>query len=191
MSKNANLIILASGSGTNAENIGAFFKNHPRISVQEILSNKHDAGVHLRAKRLGIPSSTFSRDEFKESSFLARLEGADYIILAGFLWLIPEHLVKAFPNKIINIHPALLPKFGGKGMYGHHVHNAVIESGERESGITIHLVNERYDEGRTLFQAKCSVNSDETPESLAEKIHGLEYAHFPKVIENYILEGNN
>ncbi|MEM7298763.1 MAG: formyltransferase family protein, partial [Bacteroidota bacterium] len=143
------------------------------------------------AKNLGIPSSTFSREEFKDTSFLAHLEGADYIILAGFLWLIPDYLVKAFPNKIINIHPALLPKFGGKGMYGQHVHEAVIAAGEQESGITIHLVNEDYDKGKILFQARCDVVPDDTPDTLAKKIHALEYEHFPKVIENYILGWNN
>ncbi len=186
-----NLAIFASGSGTNAENIGNYFSSHEEIEVKEILSNKKEAGVHLRAEKLGIPSSTFSREAFRQDSFLERLEGVDYIILAGFLWLIPTYLVEAFPSKIINIHPALLPKYGGKGMYGHHVHEAVIQSEERESGITIHLVNEKYDEGEVLFQAKCTIDTDDTPDSLATKIHALEYEHFPRVIENYVLGRGN
>lgn len=182
-----NLAILASGSGTNAENIIKYFSKHSAIQVKEVLSNKKEAYVHNRAKNLGIPSSAFSKSDFRDSSFLERLANVDYIILAGFLWLIPEYLINAFPNRIINIHPALLPKFGGKGMYGHHVHTAVIEAGERESGITIHLVNEEYDRGEVLFQAKCEIENGETAESLAKKIHQLEYDHFPKVIMNYIL----
>ena len=191
MRPKTNLDIFASGSGTNAENIGNYFSSKEGIEVKEILSNKKDAGVHQRAKGLGIPSCTFSKEEFNQESFLARLEGVDYIILAGFLWLIPTYLVEAFPNKIINIHPALLPKFGGRGMYGHHVHEAVIQNGEKESGITIHLVNEKYDDGEVLFQAKCTVDTDDTPDSLAKKIHMLEYEHFPKVIENYVLGRGN
>ena len=189
--KKTNLAIFASGSGTNAENIGKYFSSHSEIAVEAILSNKSDAGVHHRAEKLGIASSTFSRETFKQDSFLEKLEGIDYIILAGFLWLIPAYLIEAFPNKIINIHPSLLPKFGGKGMYGSRVHEAVIETGEKESGITIHLVNEHYDEGKVLFQAKCEIEAGETPDSLAQKIHVLEYEHFPKVIENYVLEGVN
>ena len=181
-----NLSILASGSGSNAENIANYFESHPTIQVKEILSNKADAFVHERAKRLNIPSFIFTKQQFTDTSFIKRLEDIDYIILAGFLWLIPPYLIKAFPNRIINIHPALLPKFGGKGMYGDHVHNAVIEAGEKESGITIHLVNEEYDKGQILFQAKCEVTDEDTSVSLAEKIHALEYDHFPRVIEEYI-----
>jgi phosphoribosylglycinamide formyltransferase 1 len=183
-----NLSIFASGSGSNAENIGNYFLHHSHIQVSQILSNRTDAFVLERAKKLNIPSSTFTRLEFKESGFLEKLEKADYIILAGFLWLIPNYLIKAFPEKIINIHPALLPKYGGKGMYGDHVHKAVIDAGEKESGITIHLVNEEYDKGQILFQAKCEVTADDTPESLAKKIHELEQEHFPKAIEEYILK---
>ncbi|GAB4249046.1 MAG: phosphoribosylglycinamide formyltransferase [Ekhidna sp.] len=182
-----NLAILASGSGTNAENICNYFENHPNIQIKEILSNKPDAYVHERAKKLGIPSKTFTKEEFTDKSFIKRLTDIDYIILAGFLWLIPGYLIKAFPDKIINIHPALLPKYGGKGMYGDHVHKAVIKANEKESGITIHLVNEKYDDGRILFQEKCTLDTGETPRSLAEKVHALEYEHLPKVIENYIL----
>lgn len=186
MNKKINLTILASGSGTNAENIGKYFADHQRIQVRNILSNKKDAYVHTRAKNLNIPSDSFTRSEFQDASFIQRFEQSDYIILAGFLWLIPPYLVKAFPKRIINIHPALLPKFGGKGMYGSHVHEAVISAGEKESGITIHLVNEIYDDGKALFQAKCEIAESDSPDDLAKKIHGLEYEHFPRVIEEYI-----
>lgn len=182
-----NICILASGNGSNAENIVRHFAGHPNIQVKEILSNKQDAFVHERAKNLHIPSSTFSKEEFQQPAFLERLRNIDYIILAGFLWLIPSFLVEAFPRRIINIHPALLPKFGGKGMYGDNVHRAVIASGETKSGITIHLVNEEYDKGAILFQANCEVSPKDTAEMLAKKIHFLEYDHFPYVIEEYIL----
>ncbi|SNS46843.1 formyltetrahydrofolate-dependent phosphoribosylglycinamide formyltransferase [Ekhidna lutea] len=187
MNKPINLAIFASGSGTNAENISKHFEDHDSIQVKEILSNRKSAGVHARAEKLEIPSATFSREQFNDPSFIKQLSDFDYIILAGFLWLIPRYLIKAFPNKIINIHPALLPKFGGKGMYGTNVHKAVIESGDKESGITIHLVNEEYDKGKILFQSKCEVAKNDTPESLAQKIHALEYEHFPKVIERVVL----
>ena len=187
MSKPIHLAIFASGSGTNAENLARYFQKHEAIQVTKILSNKEDAFVHQRAKNVGVPSSSFSRADFKDLAFLEKLEGIDCIVLAGFLWLIPTYLIEAFPEKIINIHPSLLPKFGGKGMYGSRVHEAVIESNEKESGITIHLVNEEYDKGRVLFQAKCSVEEDDTPDALAKKIHQLEYEHFPKVIEEYVL----
>ncbi|MEP1034036.1 phosphoribosylglycinamide formyltransferase [Ekhidna sp.] len=190
MNKNINLAILASGSGSNAENIAKYFETHPHIQVKEILSNKANAFVHERAKQLDIPSFTFSKNEFQDTSFIKRLEDIDYIILAGFLWLIPKYLVKAFPNRIINIHPALLPNFGGKGMYGENVHKAVIESGIKESGITIHLVNEEYDKGEVLHQAKCEIIGDDTAESLVKKIHVLEFEHFPRVIEEYIQSRN-
>lgn len=182
-----NICILASGNGSNAENIVRHFAGHPNIQIKEILSNKRDAFVHERAKNLHIPSSTFSKEEFQQPAFLERLRNIDYIILAGFLWLIPSFLVEAFPRRIINIHPALLPKFGGKGMYGDNVHRAVIASGETKSGITIHLVNEEYDKGAILFQANCEVSPKDTAEMLAKKIHVLEYDHFPHVIEEYIL----
>ncbi|WP_420576632.1 phosphoribosylglycinamide formyltransferase [Ekhidna sp.] len=187
MGQNINLAIFASGSGTNAENIIKYFENHERIQVKEVLSNKKDAFVHQRADNLNIPSSTFNKEQFQDASFIKRLEDIDYIILAGFLWLIPKFLIKAYPNKIINIHPGLLPKFGGKGMYGDRVHNAVIESGEKESGITIHLVNEEYDKGEILFQTGCELTEADTADSLGQKIHELEYEHFPRVIEEYIM----
>ncbi|WP_420317199.1 phosphoribosylglycinamide formyltransferase [Ekhidna sp.] len=190
MNKQINLAIFASGSGTNAENIAKYFENHERIQVKEILSNKKDAFMHKRADDLDIPSWTFSKDQFLDPSFIKRLVDIDYIILAGFLWLIPKFLIQSYRNRIINIHPALLPKFGGKGMYGDRVHKAVMESEEKESGITIHLVNEEYDKGEILHQAKCEVVKGESPDSLAKKIHALEYDHYPRVIEEYILSGS-
>lgn len=183
------LVILASGSGSNAENIADYLKNSKKIAVHSILTNKKDAKVLERAQRLNIPGHFFSRKEFLEGeNVLSYLkENADYIILAGFLLKVPENIIEAFPDKIINIHPALLPKFGGKGMYGMHVHSAVKEKGETETGITIHFVNENYDEGATIFQAKTEVAVTDTPEDIANNIHKLEYAHFPRVIEETIL----
>jgi phosphoribosylglycinamide formyltransferase-1 len=183
------LVILASGSGSNAENIVNFLKNNENLAVNSILTNKKDAKVLERAERLNIPGHFYSRKEFLEGeTVLSYLkENADYIILAGFLLKVPENIIKAFPDRIINIHPALLPKFGGKGMYGMHVHNAVKEKGETETGITIHFVNENYDEGATIFQARTAVSSEDTPEDIANNIHKLEYAHFPKVIEETVL----
>ncbi|NQZ76643.1 MAG: phosphoribosylglycinamide formyltransferase [Ekhidna sp.] len=186
MSTKIRLAIFASGSGSNAEKIIDHFRQQQDIVIAKIWSNRSNAFVHERAKKLDVPSETFAKKDFKEKSFLQELKDVDYIILAGFLWLIPSYLVEAFPSKIINIHPALLPKFGGKGMYGSHVHEAVVRAGEVESGITIHLVNEEYDKGEILFQAKCEVRASDTPDDVAEKIHALEYEHFPKVIEDYI-----
>lgn len=185
------IAIFASGSGTNAENIAHHFENHKDIRVEMILSNRSDAYVLKRAKQLGIESAVFSRDDMKSPDKLAKLLAArniDLIVLAGFLWLIPKSLLSAFPKKIINIHPALLPKYGGKKMYGMRVHEAVISEGERESGITIHFVDEIYDHGKVIFQAKCPVESGDTPETLAGKIHELEYKHYPVVLEKLLTE---
>ncbi len=183
------IAVFASGSGTNAQNLVEYFSDHSHIKVVKVFSNRADAFVHKRAQNLGIPSETFSREQFRSTEFAEQLkqEGITCIVLAGFLWLIPPTLIDAFDQQIINIHPALLPAYGGKGMYGHRVHEAVISNGEKESGITIHLVNERYDEGKTLFQAKIEVKSGDNADSLARGIHLLEYEHFPKVIENYLL----
>jgi phosphoribosylglycinamide formyltransferase-1 len=182
------IIILASGSGTNAENIIKHFKYSNLASVIQVLSNKKDAKVLERAKRLNIPASIFNRHELYETENILNLlkENADYIILAGFLWKIPDEIIAAFPNKIINIHPALLPKYGGKGMYGMHVHKAVVANNEEISGITIHYVNENYDEGAIIFQASTDISKTDTPESVANKIHMLEYKYFPKIIEEVI-----
>lgn len=182
------VILLASGSGSNAENIIRFFRNRSDVKFPLILSNRKDAYVHTRAKSLGIKTKTFSRDEFYSPEFAEFLKetGADLIVLAGFLWLIPSRIIENFPDRIINIHPALLPKYGGKGMYGLNVHKTVIENGETESGITIHYVNERYDEGNIIFQTRCPVYEDDTPEKLAERVHELEYKHFPEVVNNLL-----
>ncbi len=192
MEKMIKIAIFASGSGTNAQRITEYFRDRPEfIAVDLILSNRKDAFVIERAKNLGIPSVTFSRQEFYGTfhiSDLLKEHSIEYVILAGFLWLIPDSLLKVYPGKILNIHPALLPGYGGKGMYGMKVHEAVISNHDKESGITVHLVNERYDEGQILFQAKCIIEESDTPESLAEKIHALEYRYFPRVIEHYILK---
>ena len=180
------LALFASGSGSNAENIVTYFAGNNNFAFSLIISNKAGAFVHERAKKLNIPSLTFSREEFSDGKTileLLRKEEIDYIILAGFLLKIPQTIIDAFPDRIINIHPALLPKFGGKGMYGDHVHRAVVEAGETESGITIHYVNEHYDEGNIIFQAKCIVEHTDSYEDIANKVHALEYEHFPKVIE--------
>ncbi len=180
------IAIFASGSGSNAENIIHYFSGNPKFEFPVILSNKSDAFVHERAKKLQIPSFTFSREQFiagEEILLSLKNYNIDYIILAGFLLKVPEVLVKAFPDKIINIHPALLPKYGGKGMYGDNVHKAVKAAGETESGITIHYVNEQYDEGNIILQTKCALTDDDTPETIAHKVHALEYEHFPKAIE--------
>lgn len=185
-----NIAIFASGNGTNAENLINYFDNHPNISIKMILSNNSDAYVLERAKKHRIPYEIFNREQLRsESGVLKKLIGAEItaIVLAGFLWLVPEIIIKSFVNKIINIHPALLPKYGGKGMYGHYVHHAVIKNKELQSGITIHLVDEVYDNGKILFQETCDVSKEDSPESLAQKIHDLEYEHFPTVVECYLL----
>ncbi len=182
-------VILASGSGSNAENIITYFGNNPNIDVVAVFSNKKTAHVLERCERLKVPAFYFNKEAFSGSgSFMAAVKGLnpDLIVLAGFLWKIPSSLVKAFPKQLINIHPALLPKYGGKGMYGAKVHQAVKENNETETGITIHYVNENYDEGAIIFQAKTALNSDDTPDTIASKVHELEYEHFPKVIEKLL-----
>ncbi|MFC2151393.1 phosphoribosylglycinamide formyltransferase [Bacteroidota bacterium] len=183
------IAIFASGSGTNAENIIKFFKENKKIEISFIFSNNKNAYVIQRAINHDIKYHIFSRPDFYESNAIIQLlkeHDIDLIVLAGFLWLIPEYLINAFPNKIINIHPALLPKYGGKGMYGMKVHNAVIENKEKESGITIHYVNKDYDKGDIIFQAKCPVLPEDNPEDIAKKVHDLEYLHFPNVIKNLL-----
>jgi phosphoribosylglycinamide formyltransferase-1 len=185
-----NVAVFASGSGTNAQRIIEYFRDHPLISISLMISNKADAFVLERAAKLGVPSCVFSAKEIREVELVLRKLKEfriEYLVLAGFLLKVPDALVKDYPNRILNIHPALLPKYGGKGMYGHYVHEAVIASGDQESGITIHRVNEHYDEGEIIFQAQCPVLPDDTPDSLAERIHSLEHRHFPGVIENWIL----
>lgn len=182
------LAIFASGSGSNAENLIRFFANSSQISITRIFCNNSTAGVIQRAEKLNVPVTIFSRNDFYNSpQMLNQLieDKTDVIILAGFLWLIPQNLIAQFPNRIINIHPALLPNYGGKGMYGARVHEAVIANKEPKSGITIHLVDEIYDNGKTLFQATCDITPNDTPETLAQKVHALEYEHFPKVVAEF------
>ncbi|HRH39088.1 MAG TPA: phosphoribosylglycinamide formyltransferase, partial [Flavobacteriales bacterium] len=159
-----------------------------RAHVVLVCCDKPDAGVIDRAWKLNTPCYLFGAAELKSGTLLKELkeQGITLVVLAGFMRLLPAELIHAFPDRIVNIHPSLLPKFGGKGMYGHHVHEAVIASHEKESGITIHLVNEHYDEGRVLFQAKCEVFADDTPEVLAARIHALEHAHYPAVVESLV-----
>lgn len=184
-----NLAVFASGSGTNAENIALYFQNHPHVDVKVILTNNSKAGVIKRAEALNINTEIFNRQDFYQTNRLVSLleeYKVDWLILAGFLWLVPENLIQRYANRIVNIHPALLPKYGGKGMYGQHVHNAVIENREVESGITIHTIDEVYDRGKIVFQASCPVKPGDDAETLARRIHQLEYEHYPKVIENLV-----
>jgi len=183
------IAIFASGNGSNAEHITRFFRQRKTADVHLILSNNSNAKVLERAKKLSVPAVVFNRSDFSNTNKISDLLVAnkiDLIVLAGFLWLIPLNILQSFRNRIINIHPALLPKYGGKGMFGMRVHEAVIDSGDKQSGITIHYVNEKYDEGLIIFQAKVAVDTTDTPESLASKIHELEYAHFPVVIEKVL-----
>lgn len=187
------IAIFASGSGSNAQKILEHFKDHSSAEVSIILSNNPDAYVLQRADNFEIPTHVFDRDEFYHSdnvlNLLTDLQ-IDLIVLAGFLWLIPKNLIHAFPDRIINIHPALLPSYGGKGMYGNHVHQAVLEAKEPESGITIHYVNERFDEGKIIYQARYRIEPNDTIELIQFKGQQLEHLHYPKVIENIIKELN-
>ena len=182
------IVIFASGSGTNAENIIKYFDNSTVVSVVRVLSNNKDAKVLIRAKKLNIRTIHFTKNDFLKTTKILQLlqEEADLIILAGFLWKVPQNIINAFPKKIINIHPALLPKYGGKGMYGMYIHRAIIENKEKETGITIHYVNKNYDEGAIIFQKKVNLLAYDTPESVAKKIHILEMENFPKVIEGLL-----
>jgi phosphoribosylglycinamide formyltransferase-1 len=184
------IALFASGSGTNVENIANHFAGHPQIEIVLVLSNNKNAFVLERSKKLQIPSIVFSRQDFYQTDeVLQQLinYSVDWVILAGFLWLIPQNLIQKFPDKIINIHPALLPKYGGKGMYGNKVHEAVVANSEKESGITIHFVNEAYDEGSIIFQEKITVLNTDTANDVAEKVHALEYKYFPELIEQMVL----
>lgn len=181
--------IFASGSGSNAENIANYFKGSDAIEISLILANNPEAYVLERAKKMGIESVVVTGKEFRAADKVLEIlkeRNIDFIVLAGFLLLVPAKLIEAYPGKIVNIHPALLPKHGGKGMYGDHVHEAVVAAGDTESGITIHLIDERYDCGTTFFQATCPVLPTDTPHDVAEKVHALEYEHFPRVIEEII-----
>ena len=188
-----NIAIFASGSGSNAENLINYFRQHFNIRVCVVLTNNSQAGVIARAQSANVPIHIFNRNEFYDTeNILEKLKELqiDYIVLAGFLWLIPTYLIENFSQHILNIHPALLPKYGGKGMYGMNVHRAVIENHEKQSGITIHEVDKEYDRGKIIFQATCDILPDDTPENLAAKIHELEYLHFPAIVENWIVANN-
>ncbi len=183
------IAIFASGNGSNAQRIIEYFQGHPKIQVTLVLCNNPDAFVIERARNMHIPSVIFTRHDLYHSNHLQDIlsvQGIDFLVLAGFLWLIPNYLLQAYPSRIINIHPALLPNYGGKGMYGKRVHEAVIQSNDKESGISIHYVNEHYDDGQIIFQAKCPIEPGDTPESLANKVHDLEYRHYPEIIEKVI-----
>ncbi len=183
------IAVFASGNGTNAQNLINYFEKSDNIKISLILSNKSDAYVLERAKKCGIPIIAFTSDDLYNScDIINKLTEyqIDFIVLAGFILLIPKNIIEKYKNKIVNIHPALLPKYGGKGMYGMKVHESVIENKENESGITIHYVNEKYDEGSIIFRARCKVEKNDSPETLAEKVHKLEYKHFPEVVEKLI-----
>lgn len=183
------VIIFVSGNGSNMENIITHFSENPSVKISSVFSNKPNCLALQKAQKHGINSAVFDKESLNCGQVTRVLteKNPDLIVLAGFLLKIPEDLVKQFPNKIINVHPALLPKFGGKGMYGKNVHEAVINDGEKESGITIHYVNENYDEGNVIAQFSCSLSEDETIESLQEKIHKLEQENFPKTIEKLLI----
>lgn len=180
-----NIVLFASGAGSNVQAIVDYFEQKNTVKPVLVVCNKPEAGVLNIAAKHHIPTLLIDREIFKSEQFSEQLMTykPDLLVLAGFLWKIPEEVVKAFPNQIINIHPALLPKYGGKGMYGAKVHQAVIDNKEKESGITIHYVNEQYDEGNTIIQAHCSINDGDTPETLAQKIHQLEHHFFPRTID--------
>ncbi len=185
------IAIFASGSGSNAQKIIEHLATNDLIEIALILTNRPQAQVLERAAQFQIPSHVFDRPAFYHSEqVVQQLQklGIDWLVLAGFLWLIPQNLIQAFPRRIINIHPSLLPKYGGKGMYGSHVHQAVHQAQEKETGITIHWVNEKYDEGEIIFQAKTNLEPEDSPEKIARKVQKLEHEHFPKVIEDLVMK---
>ncbi len=184
------IAILASGEGTNAERIIRYFTENPTVKVAVIITNKAEAGVIRRAQHFQIPVKFLPTSAFKEgkATEILRLYETNFVVLAGFLLRIPNDMLEAYPNRIVNIHPSLLPKFGGKGMYGNKVHEAVLAAGETESGITIHYINEHYDEGAIILQVQCPVMEGDTPDTLANRVHQLEYDHYPKVIEQLLTQ---
>lgn len=184
------IAIFVSGGGTNLQRIAEYFASNDNVDIVCVVSNNKDAYANQRARNLGIPLLLVEKEYFNSDLFVERMQflAVDLIVLAGFLWLIPQNLINAFPNKIINIHPALLPKYGGKGFYGHHVHEAVVAAHEKESGITIHYVNEKYDSGNIIFQKKVALTPTDTPDDVAAKIHVLEQENFPVVIENLLFD---
>ena len=183
------IAIFASGNGSNAENMIAYFNEHKAGKVVVVLSNKADAGVLDRAQRMGVLSRTFPTAEWKTGDAILRVlreEQVDFVVLAGFLLRVPDTLLHAYPNRIVNIHPSLLPRHGGKGMYGDRVHQAVIEQGDDQTGITIHYINEHYDEGNVIFQATCPVHSGDTYQDVAARVHQLEYRYYPHIVEQLL-----
>jgi phosphoribosylglycinamide formyltransferase-1 len=190
------IALFASGSGSNAEKIAAYFADHAGVDVAMVLTNNPKAGVIDRSRRgfgnnVHVPVLVFDRTTFYNTDRITQLlqeQRIDLIVLAGFMWLMPAGLVSAFPNRIVNIHPALLPKYGGKGMYGHFVHEAVVAAGETESGITIHFVNEHYDEGQIIFQASCPVQPTDTPDDVAHSVQALEHIHYPRVVAEVLAQ---
>ncbi|MCX2718388.1 phosphoribosylglycinamide formyltransferase [Lentiprolixibacter aurantiacus] len=183
------IVLFASGSGTNAENIIKYFRDKDKAEVAAVLTNKRDAAVIDRCNKLRTPALYFNRSAFEENDFLLQILQSlnpDLIVLAGFLWKIPAAIVAAYPDKIVNIHPALLPKYGGKGMYGRKVHEAVLANGDSETGISIHYVNEIYDDGAIIFQESTAIGPEDTLESVMKKVHELEYRYYPRVIENLL-----
>jgi phosphoribosylglycinamide formyltransferase-1 len=185
------IVIFASGSGTNAENLIEFFHNRKNASVIQVLTNNPHAKVLDRAKKLKVSALAFNKIAFTETDDVLNIlqnSKPDLIVLAGFLWMFPKKILNMFPNKVINVHPALLPKYGGKGMYGMNVHEAIVANKETETGITVHYVNEHYDEGAIIFQAKCAVLKTDSAQDIADKIHELEMEHFPKVVKKLLNE---
>ena len=191
MNEPIKLAIFVTGGGTNCENIIRYFADKPEVEIPIVVSSRSDAYALVRAKNLGVPTTVITRQQLLDEPRLViqTVRGCDYIILAGFLPKIPTYLIDQFPNRIINIHPALLPKFGGKGMWGHHVHEAVKAAGETESGITIHFVNPELDAGEHIAQFSVALSPDDTPEDIADKVHELEMKHYPSVIEQ-VIKGN-
>jgi phosphoribosylglycinamide formyltransferase-1 len=184
-----NIVIFASGAGSNAQKIIDHFRNSEKGQVALIICNKPGAGILQIAEREGIPSLLIEKEKFFHTdTYIKVLQQlpVDLIVLAGFLWKVPANLVQAFPNQIINIHPALLPKYGGKGMYGHFVHEAVVNAGEKESGITIHYVNEKYDDGPPILQERCTITPEDTPEMVARKVLALEHQWYPVIVERLL-----
>ncbi len=186
------IAVFASGNGSNAANLCKYFDNHPTISINQIYCNNPEAGILVKSKSLNKECILFNKQDWISGEVTKMLKNShtDFIVLAGFLWLVPMDIIRAFPNRIINIHPALLPKYGGKGMYGMKVHEKVISDKQDESGISIHLVNEEYDKGKIIFQPIIKLTQQDTPLTLAAKIHDLEYQYFPATIEKYILSEN-
>ena len=184
------VVIFASGSGSNAQRLMEYFQNHPQIKIVALFSNNPEAYALQRARNFNLPAHVFNREQFRDGTVLAEVKAyqPDLVVLAGFLWLVPSAFIQAFPNKIINIHPGLLPKYGGKGMHGQHVHQAVLDNKEKESGITIHYVNEFYDQGATIYQHFCPVQENDTSEILANRVLQLEHEHFPRVVEQILLK---